>query len=139
MDQYAFQNLLRQELQRMLRIEEATDGQVLTRRDTDEVRMAFETATGGPPSPHAATHQDGGGDEIATTTPAAGAIPKAGVGGTLAASWVPTFDSANDGIVPASGGGTTNFLRADGTWAAPSGGGSGVELFAARKIVSLRI
>lgn len=35
------------------------------------------------------------------------------------------FTSALQGLVPASGGGTTNFLRADGTWAAPSGGGSG--------------
>lgn len=29
------------------------------------------------------------------------------------------------GLVPASGGGTTNFLRADFTWAAPPGGGGG--------------
>ena len=34
------------------------------------------------------------------------------------------FNSANPGIVSASGGGTTNFLRADGTWAAPPGSGS---------------
>jgi hypothetical protein len=34
-----------------------------------------------------------------------------------------TFTSSAKGVVPASGGGTTNFLRADGTWAAPSGGG----------------
>jgi len=33
------------------------------------------------------------------------------------------FTSALKGLVPASGGGTTNFLRADGTWAAPGGGG----------------
>ena len=33
------------------------------------------------------------------------------------------FTATTDGIVPASGGGTTNFLRADGTWAAPPGGG----------------
>ncbi len=36
------------------------------------------------------------------------------------------FTSADDGIVPASGGGTANFLRADGTWAAPPGGGGTV-------------
>lgn len=36
-----------------------------------------------------------------------------------------TFTSGAKGLVPASGGGTTNFLRADGTWAAPSGGGGG--------------
>jgi hypothetical protein len=33
------------------------------------------------------------------------------------------FTSALKGLAPASGGGTTNFLRADGTWAAPAGGG----------------
>ena len=33
------------------------------------------------------------------------------------------FTSSTPGHVPASGGGTTNFLRADGTWAAPPGGG----------------
>ena len=33
------------------------------------------------------------------------------------------FTSSNPGMAPASGGGTTNFLRADGSWAAPSGGG----------------
>ena len=32
------------------------------------------------------------------------------------------FTSTTDGIVPASGGGTTNFLRADGSWA-PAGAG----------------
>jgi hypothetical protein len=34
------------------------------------------------------------------------------------------FTTALRGLVPASGGGTTNYLRADGTWAAPAGGGS---------------
>lgn len=32
------------------------------------------------------------------------------------------FTSLLKGLVPASGGGTANFLRADGTWAAPAGG-----------------
>ena len=34
------------------------------------------------------------------------------------------FTSSLSGAVPSSGGGTTNFLRADGTWAAPAGGGN---------------
>lgn len=34
------------------------------------------------------------------------------------------FTTLSKGLVPASGGGTTNFLRADGTWAAPPAGGS---------------
>ena len=33
------------------------------------------------------------------------------------------FTSTTKGLAPASGGGTANFLRADGSWAAPSGGG----------------
>ena len=46
--------------------------------------------------------------------------------GTRAGWPVPAvFTSTDDGLAPASGGGTTNFLRADGTWAAPSGGGGG--------------
>ncbi len=37
---------------------------------------------------------------------------------------LPVFTSALNGLVPLSGGGTTNFLRADGTWAAAGGGAS---------------
>ena len=36
---------------------------------------------------------------------------------------LPLVTTGDAGLAPASGGGTTNFLRADGTWAAPSGGG----------------
>ena len=42
---------------------------------------------------------------------------------TQATAMLNTFTSSLKGLVPLSGGGTTNFLRADGTWAAPSGGG----------------
>lgn len=45
--------------------------------------------------------------------------------GTQATTLLDVFTSVLKGLVPASGGGTTNFLRADGTWATPSGG-SGV-------------
>jgi hypothetical protein len=41
----------------------------------------------------------------------------------VAPAQLPVFTSVADGAAPASGGGTTNFLRADGTWAAPGGGG----------------
>jgi hypothetical protein len=44
-------------------------------------------------------------------------------GGTLDA---PVFTSSAKGEAPASGGGTTNFLRADGTWQAPPSGGGNV-------------
>jgi hypothetical protein len=45
--------------------------------------------------------------------------------GTQATTLLDTFTSALKGLAPASGGGTTNFLRADGTWAAPATGGTG--------------
>ena len=35
---------------------------------------------------------------------------------------LPLVTSGDAGLAPASGGGTTNFLRADGTWAAAGGG-----------------
>jgi len=44
-------------------------------------------------------------------------------GAQTTATNLPAFGSSTKGVVPASGGGTSNFLRADGTWAAPSGGG----------------
>lgn len=42
------------------------------------------------PTSHAASHQDGGADEIATATAGADAIPKAGAGGKLDIGWIPT-------------------------------------------------
>ena len=41
---------------------------------------------------------------------------------------LPVFTSALNGLAPLSGGGTTNFLRADGSWAAPPGGSSAMTL-----------
>ena len=46
--------------------------------------------------------------------------------GTQATAMLDLFTSALRGLVPGSGGGTTNFLRADGTWATPPGGGGAV-------------
>lgn len=46
------------------------------------------------------------------------------VTGTQATTLLDVFTSGLKGLAPASGGGTTNFLRADGTWAAPAGGGA---------------
>ncbi len=43
---------------------------------------------------------------------------------TQATALLNTFTTSLKGLAPASGGGTTKYLRADGTWAAPAGGGS---------------
>lgn len=61
-----------------------------------------------------------------STMAAVGAAPNAN-GATIAGSTLTLqpFDSTNAGLVLASGGGTTNFLRADGTWTTPGGGGGG--------------
>jgi hypothetical protein len=44
--------------------------------------------------------------------------------GTQVTTLLDAFTSVLKGLVPASGGGTTNFLRADGTFAAPPSGGT---------------
>jgi uncharacterized protein DUF5907 len=44
--------------------------------------------------------------------------------GTQATTLLDVFTSSLKGVVSASGGGATNFLRADGTWAAPAGAGN---------------
>ncbi len=65
-----------------------------------------------PPTTHATSHQAGGGDAIKLddlATPDDNTDLDATTG--------------RHGLLPKLGGGTTNFLRADGTWAAPPGGG----------------
>lgn len=44
--------------------------------------------------------------------------------GTQATTLLDVFTSALKGLVPASGGGTSNFLRSDGAWASPAGAGT---------------
>jgi hypothetical protein len=58
---------------------------------------------------------------LGRVTAATGAVEA--LTGTQATTLLDVFTTALKGLVPASGGGTTNFLRADGTWAAPAGGG----------------
>jgi hypothetical protein len=57
--------------------------------------------------------------------------------GTQATALLDTFTSSAKGLAPASGGGTTNFLRADGTWAAPAGGGGVSESLAIAYAITL--
>lgn len=58
---------------------------------------------------------------IGRTTAGTG-VPEA-LTGTQATAMLDTVTSGAKGLAPASGGGSTNFLRADGTWAVPAGGG----------------
>ena len=59
---------------------------------------------------------------------AAGSGPATDITAAEAASILPVFTATEKGLAPASSGGTTTFLRADGTWAAPAGGGGGATL-----------
>lgn len=62
------------------------------------------------PTAHASSHQSGGGDSIKLDDLSA-PDDNVDLNATISAH----------GLLPKLGGGTTNFLRADGTWAAPTG------------------
>jgi hypothetical protein len=64
------------------------------------------------PNAHASSHQSGGGDAIKLDDLAA-PDDNTDLNATTSAH----------GLLPKLGGGTTNYLRADGSWAAPAGGG----------------
>lgn len=59
---------------------------------------------------------------LGRTTAGAGVIEELTT--AQATAMLDLFTAVLKGLVPASGGGAVNFLRADGTWAAPGGGGS---------------
>jgi hypothetical protein len=59
--------------------------------------------------------------------------------GTQATTLLDVFTSSLKGLAPSSGGGTTNFLRADGTWAAPSGGGGGTAVDDENNIIANQV
>lgn len=80
--------------------------------------LVQQSGTGSPSSLQIANNRlvgrlSGGGSDIEDLT------------GTEVTTLLDVFTDSLQGVVPASGGGTTNFLRADGTFASPpSGGGS---------------
>lgn len=74
----------------------------------------------------------GGGNVSNSGTPTNGQIASwtdathiQGISGTQTTALLDQFTSTLKGLTPSSGGGTINFLRADGTWNAPAGGGGG--------------
>jgi hypothetical protein len=83
---------------------------------------------------HASEHMDGGTDEIATSTPLAYGIPKAGSTGQLDRNWLPVMqgDSGSGGArgaVPApQSGDAGRCLKGDGTWGDCGGSGTGDNL-----------
>jgi hypothetical protein len=80
------------------------------------------------PASHASSHQHGGSDEVATATPGANAIPKAGGAGTLAAGWLPAPTTTTLGGIKrntGSAGQYVNGIDTDGSlqYGTPAGGG----------------
>lgn len=61
---------------------------------------------------------------LGRTTAATGAVEE--LTAAQATAFLNTFTPTLKGLVPASGGGTSDFLRADGTWAPPASGASTV-------------
>lgn len=80
---------------------------------------------GGAPDPHAASHQHGGSDEVATATPAANAIPKAGAGGQLDPGWFAAAAPAAHASSHQHGGGDEVATATPGNNAIPKANGSG--------------
>jgi hypothetical protein len=62
------------------------------------------------PTAHASNHQYGGGDEVATATPAASAIPLSRANGTLDPAWLPAATNGSPGTVPALPSGATGVV-----------------------------
>ena len=63
------------------------------------------------------------GNDVILGNIAGAGSPVAELTGTQVTAILDAFTDVLAGVVPASGGGTTNFLRADGTWATPVGSG----------------
>ena len=86
--------------------------------EIDVTGLSGELADDQPPKDHASSHQNGGGDAIKLDDLA-----------TPDDNTDLDVTTSAHGLCPKLGGGTTNFLRADGSWAAPSGGGTTLEVF----------
>lgn len=95
------------------------EGRLFRKDDTDELYHADGAGWNlvGSITAHASTHVSGGGDPIKLDD-LASPDDNTDLDATVSAH----------GLLPKLGGGTTNFLRADGTWAAPAGSGSYIDI-----------
>ena len=102
-------------------------GEMTDLYDAAVVQVALATTQVGLAAAQAAiaTTKAAEADTSAIAAAASAASAASAVAAGIAA--IPNVTSGAAGLAPASGGGTANFLRADGTWAAPAGGGGGSE------------
>lgn len=92
-----------------------TQAQSHNSADTDTATTAIHHTLG------TGANQAAAGNHTHSSLPVAHASTHIGSGSDP----IPAFTSTTSGLAPASGGGTTTFLRADGLWATPAGGGGG--------------
>lgn len=111
----------------MILVSPASNGWILSANNTAPGGIAWVSpSAGGGVALHSSSHKHGGGDEVATSTPTANAIPKAGSAGTLGLGWIPTMIAASPsgagtkGLVPSpSASSGTTFLKHTGTFVSP--------------------
>jgi hypothetical protein len=109
-----------------LEIEKSGGGVALHASSTEKAARFHGHQSGGGGTPDIADFVTGIAETSKLTVKFDGGLEWGSTGAQTTATNLPVFGTATKGVVPASGGGTTNFLRADGTFAAPPGGGSGI-------------
>lgn len=80
----------------------------------------FHALSFGSGTPDIADFVTGLSETVKLTVKFDGGLEWGSTGAQTTATNLPAFGSSTKGVVPASGGGTSNFLRADGSWAAPT-------------------
>ena len=85
-----------------------------------EKAARFHALSFGTGTPDIADFVTGVAETVKLTVKFDGGLEWGSTGAQTTATNLPAFGSSTKGVVPASGGGTSNFLRADGTWAAPT-------------------
>lgn len=115
-----------------LQVDKSGGGEGLDVSSTEKAARFHSLRIGGAGTPDIADFVTGLSETVKLTVKFDGGLEWGSTGAQTTATNLPAFGSSTKGVVPASGGGTTNFLRADGTWAAPSGGGGGVTSFNTR-------
>jgi len=105
-----------------LQVDKSGGGVGLDVSNTEKAARFHSLRIGGAGTPDIADFVTGLSETVKLTVKFDGGLEWGSTGAQTTATNLPAFGSSTKGVVPASGGGTTNFLRADGTWAAPSGG-----------------
>lgn len=103
-----------------LQVDKSGGGVGLDVSNTEKAARFHSLRIGGAGTPDIADFVTGLSETVKLTVKFDGGLEWGSTGAQTTATNLPAFGSSTKGVVPASGGGTSNFLRADGTWAAPT-------------------